>query len=94
MTQNVTESETKPVAWMMVHCENGSAYLTFEKPTRQQKITHIPHELYTSPQYRELSDKEIMQIYEKCWEGELTIEEIQNSEIRFAKAILREAQEK
>ena len=46
--QKVTQSETKPVAWMMVHCENGSAYLTFEKPTREQKISHTPHELYTA----------------------------------------------
>ena len=47
----------EPVAWMMVHCENGSAYLTFEKPTRQQKITHTPHELYTAQNVTENETK-------------------------------------
>lgn len=34
---------------MMVNRENTSAYLTFEKPTRDMKISHEPHELYTHP---------------------------------------------
>ena len=34
-----------------------------------------------------LSDDEIKEIYEKCWEGILTIDEINNSEVRFARAI-------
>lgn len=39
----------EPVAWMMVNRENTSAYLTFDKPTRDMKISHEPHELYTHP---------------------------------------------
>ena len=34
---------------MMVNRENTSAYLTFDKPTRDMKISHEPHELYTHP---------------------------------------------
>jgi hypothetical protein len=57
----------KPVAWMMVHCENGSAYLTFEKPTREQKITHTPHELYTAQNVAESETKcePVAWIYER-----------------------------
>ncbi len=41
----------EPVAWMMVHREpeHGAAYLTFDKPSREQKISHHPYELYTHP---------------------------------------------
>ncbi len=39
----------EPVAWMMVNRENTSAYLTFEKPTRDMKISHEPTPLYTHP---------------------------------------------
>lgn len=42
----------EPVAWMMkarepsLHCPD---YVTFEKPTRDMKISHHPYPLYTHP---------------------------------------------
>ena len=74
----------KPVAWM--HKENHKIVV----------FNHIPENnwwipLYTAP--RELSDEEILEIYESIWEGDLTIEEINNSDIRFARAILKRASE-
>jgi hypothetical protein len=49
----------KPAAWMLVNRENTSAYLTFDKPTRDMKISHEPHELYTHPA-KTLTDEEIL----------------------------------
>ncbi len=45
------QTSQEPVAWMMVHREpeHGAAYLTFDKPSREQKISHHPYELYTHP---------------------------------------------
>jgi hypothetical protein len=39
----------EPVAWMMENPQNTSAYLTFEKPTREMKISHQAIPLYTHP---------------------------------------------
>ena len=39
----------EPVAWMMENPQNTSAYLTFEKPTREMKISHQAIQLYTHP---------------------------------------------
>ena len=39
----------EPVAWMMENPQNTSAYLTFEKPTREMKISHQAIPLYTQP---------------------------------------------
>jgi len=39
----------EPVAWMMENPQNKSAYLTFEKPTREMKISHQAIPLYTHP---------------------------------------------
>ena len=73
---------------MMVNRENTSAYLTFDKPTRDMKISHEPHELYTHP--AELTDEEIQEVAHGFgaigWMGDTTYE--------FARAILRKAQEK
>ena len=77
------------VAWMMVNRENTSAYLTFEKPTRDMKISHQPTPLYTHP-VKELTDEEINQVaLEVEWhcDGQINHEQ-------FARAILRKAQEK
>ena len=47
----------EPVAWMMkarepsLHCPD---YVTFEKPTRDMKISHHPYPLYTHPAKTEL----------------------------------------
>jgi hypothetical protein len=57
--------EQKPVAWFMkandpdLTCPN---YLTMDKPTRQQKISHTAIPLYTTPQTKPLSDEEIENI--------------------------------
>ena len=74
----------KPAAWMMVNRENTSAYLTFEKPTRDMKISHEPHELYTRP--ADLTDDEIWKCHDET--------DSDNWVIDFARAILRKAQEK
>jgi len=39
----------EPIAWMMENPQNTSAYLTFEKPTREMKISHQAIPLYTHP---------------------------------------------
>ena len=63
--QNIDQMSKKlpignePVAWMMVNRENTSKYLTFDKPTRDMKISHEPHELYTHPPLRELTIQEV-----------------------------------
>jgi len=43
------EMNNEPVAWMMENPQNKSAYLTFEKPTREMKISHQAIPLYTHP---------------------------------------------
>jgi len=79
----------EPVAWMMENPQNTSAYLTFEKPTREMKISHQAIPLYTHPA-KTLTDEEIQEIAHGFgaigWMGEETYE--------FARAILRKAQEK
>jgi hypothetical protein len=60
----------EPVAWMMVYREpeHGAAYLTFDKPTREQKISHHPYELYTHPhQWQGLSIKEEDDFIQECY---------------------------
>jgi len=76
----------EPVAWMMENPQNTSAYLTFEKPTREMKISHQAIPLYTHPA-KTLTDEEIIEI----WSGMETDTGEQN--IIFARAILRKAQE-
>ena len=45
------DKQGEPVAWMMQSREiDGSYYLTHEKPTREQKISHQEIPLYTAPQ--------------------------------------------
>jgi len=77
----------EPVAWMMENPQNTSAYLTFEKPTREMKISHQAIPLYTHPA-KTLTDAEIIEI----WSGMETDTGEQN--IDFARAILKKAQEK
>ena len=77
----------EPVAWMMENPQNKSAYLTFEKPTREMKISHQAIPLYTHPA-KTLTDEEIIEI----WSGMETDTGEQN--IIFARAILRKAKKK
>ena len=77
----------EPVAWMMVNRENTSAYLTFEKPTRDMKISHQPTPLYTNP----VKDLENIDI-NITW-NENSMRDFGKDELAFAKAILRKAQE-
>jgi len=77
----------EPVAWMMENPQNTSAYLTFEKPTREMKISHKAIPLYTHPA-KTLTDDEIIEI----WCGMETDTGEQN--IAFARAILKKVQEK
>jgi hypothetical protein len=88
----------EPVAWMMkarepsLHCPD---YITFEKPTRDMKISHHPYPLYTHPAKTltgavgSLSDEEIddftVRIY-NCRTGAEAHE--------IVLAILKKAQEK
>ena len=75
----------EPVAWMMENPQNTSAYLTFEKPTREMKISHQAIPLYTHPA-KTLTDEEIEEVMYKCdWAYD---------PVEFARAILRKAQEK
>ena len=76
----------EPVAWMMENPQNTSAYLTFEKPTREMKISHQAIPLYTHPS-KDLTDEEIIEVW--CRMETDTGEQ----NIAFARAILRKAQE-
>ena len=82
----------EPVAWRYKHIVGGWIYKEQSEldGTNGEVVKGEP--LYTAP--RELSDEEILEIYKSIWKGELTIEEINNSEIRFARAILKKASEK
>jgi hypothetical protein len=51
----------EPIAWMMENPQNTSAYLTFEKPTREMKISHQAIPLYTHPA-KTLTDEEILKM--------------------------------
>jgi len=89
--QNSRQIDThryEPVAWMMENPQNTSAYLTFEKPTREMKISHQVIPLYTHPA-KTLTDEEIndftVRIY-NCRTGAEAHE--------IVLAILRKAQEK
>ena len=81
----------EPVAWMMENPQNTSAYLTFEKPTREMKISHQAIPLYNHPA-KTLTDEEII----KELESEIERLQDQLNEFLVAKdlAILRKAQEK
>jgi hypothetical protein len=79
----------EPVAWMMVNRENTSAYLTFEKPTRDMKISHELTPLYTHP-VKELTDEEIDNISDEIPHY---IDTYMGRRM-FARAILIKAQEK
>ena len=76
----------EPVAWMMENPQNTSAYLTFEKPTREMKISHQAIPLYTHPA-KTLTDEEIEKL---AYEYNL----LDDFPLDFARAILRKAQEK
>ena len=78
----------EPVAWMMENPQNTSAYLTFEKPTREMKISHQAIPLYTHPA-KTLTDEEILELWD--WDsGEILATDL----LDFADAILRKAQQK
>ena len=77
----------EPVAWMMENPQNTSAYLTFEKPTREMKISHQAIPLYTHPA-KTLTDEEILELWD--WDsGEILATDL----LDFADAILRKAQD-
>jgi hypothetical protein len=71
----------KPVAWMD---DFGNVF------EMQNKFFYIP--LYTTPQIKELSDKEITQVFDECYpnngDGDVV------TLIDFARAILKKASEK
>ena len=75
----------KPVAWMQVHYKDN-------KPTKFSKVQtwkdDIP--LYTHP-VKELTDEEIMVLYEEYIETQYASE---SNVLGFGRAILRKAQEK
>lgn len=89
------DTTNEPVAWMMVNRENTSAYLTFEKPTRDMKISHEPTPLYTHPhseesvKVKELTDEEKWKLWGECPNG-LVYDRV----MMFADLVLRKANEK
>ena len=90
--QNSRQIDThryEPVAWMMENPQNKSAYLTYEKPTREMKISHQAIPLYTHPA-KTLTDEEIMVLYEEYIETQYASE---SNVLGFGRAILRKAQE-
>jgi hypothetical protein len=93
----------EPVAWLMVNRDDGNRFIQMGKPTRDDKVGHEPHPLYTHPA-KTLTDEEIDQTIKSCgYEIEKTILgkfvdiegiNMYNSLCGFARAILRKAQEK
>ena len=79
----------EPVAWMMENPQNTSAYLTFEKPTREMKISHQAIPLYTHPA-KTLTDEEIDAVGDEV----SNLIDTYAGRREFARAILRKAQEK
>ena len=76
----------EPVAWMFQGAFDISTYVSFEKPNPD--IYPNPKPLYTHP-VKELTDEEINEI---VWQQNLLLN---NDDLRkFARAILRKAQEK
>ena len=71
----------EPVAYLMVERNDGNSYIQMSVPTRDEKISHHPYPLYT---YRELTDEEIVGI-RMTTKGDIKA---------FARAVIREAQEK
>ena len=96
----------EPVAWMMkarepsLHC---SDYVTFEKPTRDMKISHHPYPLYTHPAktltdeeinvVAILQDAEIVPVGHEIWKTGEEFNKYKKIVLATAKA-LRKAQEK
>ena len=81
----------EPVAWMMKAREpslHSPDYITFEKPTRDMKISHQPTPLYNHP-IKNLEDIDI----NITW-NENSMRDFGKDELAFARAILRKAQEK
>jgi hypothetical protein len=75
----------EPVAWMIIDVDNGKS-LQF----KENKFSEINIPLYTTPQIKELSDEEIIEI------GNAVVNLIDSNEgwIEFARAILKKASEK
>ena len=86
----------EPVAWMMkarepsLHCPD---YLTFDKPTRDMKISHHPYPIYTHPA-KTLTDEEMEIIAEALLMIGFKDDFINYDLKEKAQAILRKAQEK
>jgi len=74
----------EPVAWMQVHYKDG-------RPTKFSKVKtwedDIP--LYTHPA-KTLTDEEITEVFDTTFE----VHDYQDSFIKFARAVIKEAQEK
>ena len=88
----------EPVAWMMENPQNTSAYLTFEKPTREMKISHQAIPLYTHPA-KTPTDEEIFEIYRAVEQNFILTKykkpdgTYRNFPVELGRAILRKAQE-
>jgi hypothetical protein len=78
----------EPVAWMFQGAFDISTYVSFEKPNPD--IYPNPTPLYTHPA-KTLTDEEIRHIQAICHLKDVGYD---NFVMRFAKAILRKAQEK
>ena len=86
----------KPVAWMMKSNDPDyvSDYIMFKTPERKDKISHHAIPLYTATQshpVKELTDEEIRHIQAQCHLKDVGYD---GFIMRFARAILRKAQEK
>ena len=46
--------DNEPVAWLMVNREDGNRFIQMGKPTRDDKVGHEPHPLYTQETIEEI----------------------------------------
>jgi hypothetical protein len=99
----------EPVAWLMVNRDDGNRFIQMGKPTRDDKVGHEPHSLYTHPAEHDLGIAEAIGFekgYKAATAKTLTDEEIvefiksweglvvTNRTIEMFRAILKKASEK
>jgi hypothetical protein len=88
------EMNNEPVAWLMVNRDDGNRFIQMGKPTRDDKVEHEPHPLYTHPA-KTLTDEEIWDfINALCLDMGDYWELTEKNAIPMIRAILKKASEK
>lgn len=84
------EKSAEPVAWM--EYIQGEEWEVWYVEPKDLPEGHTYKPLYTTPQIKELSDKEITQVFDECYPNNCDGDVV--TLIDFARAILKKASEK